>query len=614
MSRKLSKSILSRDEISLLRNSEEPRNSELYGNLFAILNDLSNIKAITMDDLVMLDEKGKAALTHNKKTLLDTVIKEWYAERVSEEDPSKQVKCGLCNTPNKYLYYIRNRRNGKLLNVGSHCITKFPGIEGYIEQRKQLRDIQKGQLIVARRNEFYSKADNPEMAIERAQDYFNSLPILLPWTIYSKLKDTIDRMALIYSKYVNEGKKPFNSEYTSFDLFNLAVKQFNSLKDQAEIFITERQEDSLICKRREINWMLKNNQQNLLKYISEHDGLYNVDSLRQIGSVDFLKDNIDVVLLKSQLLTVEIKNIDEYGIQLVVNKFGYQEPLLYTAQIKEFMYHIGARSIIDSSYSFSDKEILAISTMTFTYKNLISVLNYIFAIVISYGCVLLLDESTMSLFLCRRGDRAIRRFDPRIFLNTYSKYVLESDTSIKKFLFGMIKGNNSTKWISKAEQEKQGIDEKIGKLYREQYLIQKEYHTRKIGNKLFEATIYPTTKDAVSEKVKVDFDHPSYIRIPLEKLRINQNSLKRVDYAILLKEDVDDKYHKNDLLFIQNTSIVQNGNIIFYTTKSLGFVIKSCEITNEKGTDKINKYLEDREQIQTYGKILYVYHDFTLKK
>ena len=29
MSRKLSKSILSRDEISLLRNSEEPRNSEL---------------------------------------------------------------------------------------------------------------------------------------------------------------------------------------------------------------------------------------------------------------------------------------------------------------------------------------------------------------------------------------------------------------------------------------------------------------------------------------------------------------------------------------------------------------------------------------------------------
>ena len=267
MSRKLSKSILSRDEISLLRNSEEPRNSELYGNLFAILNDLSNIKAITMDDLVMLDEKGKAALTHNKKTLLDTVIKEWYAERVSEEDPSKQVKCGLCNTPNKYLYYIRNRRNGKLLNVGSHCITKFPGIEGYIEQRKQLRDIQKGQLIVARRNEFYSKADNPEMAIERAQDYFNSLPILLPWTIYSKLKDTIDRMALIYSKYVNEGKKPFNSEYTSFDLFNLAVKQFNSLKDQAEIFITEHQEDSLMCKRREIDWMLKNNQQNLLKYI-----------------------------------------------------------------------------------------------------------------------------------------------------------------------------------------------------------------------------------------------------------------------------------------------------------------------------------------------------------
>ena len=248
MSRKLSKSILSRDEISLLRNSEEPRNSELYGNLFAILNDLSNIKAITMDDLVMLDEKGKAALTHNKKTLLDTVIKEWYAERVSEEDPSKQVKCGLCNTPNKYLYYIRNRRNGKLLNVGSHCITKFPGIEGYIEQRKQLRDIQKGQLIVARRNEFYEKVNNPEAMIEEAQSYFDNLPILLPWDLYAKLKDTINRMAFIYSKYVNEGKKPFESAYTSFELFELAVKQIDILKEKASIFITEHQNDFLICK------------------------------------------------------------------------------------------------------------------------------------------------------------------------------------------------------------------------------------------------------------------------------------------------------------------------------------------------------------------------------
>lgn len=162
MGRKTTKSILSRDEMSLLLNSEEPKNIKLYGNLYSIICDLPKLKAVTLEQLPDIDNKAKAALTYNKKTFIDTVIREWYAERVSEEDPAQKVRCELCNTPNKYLYYIRNRKNNTLLNVGSRCITKFPGIEGYVEQKKQLSQIHKGHQIIKRRNEFYEHFPNYE--------------------------------------------------------------------------------------------------------------------------------------------------------------------------------------------------------------------------------------------------------------------------------------------------------------------------------------------------------------------------------------------------------------------------------------------------------------------
>ena len=71
MSRNLTKSILSRDEISLLLNSEETKNKSLYGNLFDVLNAIKNMKAVAISDLQNLDidKTAIAALTYNKKSL-----------------------------------------------------------------------------------------------------------------------------------------------------------------------------------------------------------------------------------------------------------------------------------------------------------------------------------------------------------------------------------------------------------------------------------------------------------------------------------------------------------------------------------------------------------------
>ena len=61
MSRKTTKSIISRDEISLLLNSEEPKDTKLYGNLYSVLSNLQNLKAVSLDQLSDIDNKAKAS-------------------------------------------------------------------------------------------------------------------------------------------------------------------------------------------------------------------------------------------------------------------------------------------------------------------------------------------------------------------------------------------------------------------------------------------------------------------------------------------------------------------------------------------------------------------------
>ena len=266
----MGKTVLTLDEINLLKNSEELKDTNLYGNLYDCILKLQNPKATSLESIPNLDDLGRAALTINKKTLIDNVIKEWYAEKVSEEDPNKKVHCGLCNTPNKYLYYIRNRKNQTLLNVGSRCILKFPGLEGYIEKKQQLNEILKGHQIVNRRNEFYAKFPSVENTISESEKYFSTLPILLPYKLYCDLQSTIEKMRQIYSKYVQEGKKPFESKLTSFELFQSELEHYHSYQDAANRFIKEHITDRLICKRPEIDWLIANKKLKLLQQIAEN--------------------------------------------------------------------------------------------------------------------------------------------------------------------------------------------------------------------------------------------------------------------------------------------------------------------------------------------------------
>ena len=116
------------DEINLILSSEEAKNTQTYGNLFQVLLNSNLKKGVKIEYIKGLDKKAYNTLVYNKDILKKNVESEWNAERVIKTDNDKKIKCSLCNTPNKYIFFIKNKINGKVLNVGSSCIKKFPFI------------------------------------------------------------------------------------------------------------------------------------------------------------------------------------------------------------------------------------------------------------------------------------------------------------------------------------------------------------------------------------------------------------------------------------------------------------------------------------------------------
>lgn len=613
MSRKTTRSVLSLDEINLLRNSEEPKNEQLYGNLYNVLNSLNSHKALALDEMDSLNDVGKAALTYNKESLIDSVKKEWYTEAVSDIDPKQKIRCGLCNTPNKYLFFIRNRINNNRLNVGSLCMTKFPGIEGYTEYKQQLNHIQKNQKVILRRTEFHAAFPDVQNIIESSSKYFNSLPILLPKDLYYPLKEVVSRIEIIYNQYVIHGKKPFETTFGSLKLFQLAIDQYNKLKQQANKFVQENISDPFVCKRAEIDWLISNNKEYLINEISSNNGRYTKLTISNIYSYEFIRNNFEIFTSKNTATQLKISmpaDKFETNIYVSFNKIGYNPSVAFKIRFEDFMLKIGGQSLFDEQFIYSGKEILSISSVVNSRANLESVLAYIANIMNRLNYIFLFDDRTNYLYLFRKADCAISRIEPNTFLRSYSKYILDSDETIKKYLLYMVSNIKKTSWTSKEQQGINGLYDKISKLYKEQYESSNLYETKNSNaqTNYLEIPVYHN-KRVSTNKSKIDFFKPEYVKIHKSKLNMKPNKYRFIDYAIVnVCDNMLPWFENGDLLLIQSKAKLRDDDIaliaadgICHIGKYRGMPILKAIILNLNMPDEISI---DTNDIAYSGKII----------
>ena len=468
MSRQLTKSILSRDEISLLLNSEEPKNESLYGNLFEVLKNVTDLKAISLArlDELKLDEAAKAALTYNKKSLMSNVNNEWYVEAESAEDESKKVRCGLCNTPNKYLFYIRNRINNRQLNVGSSCMKKFPSIEGYSDYKEQLNKTIRTQQSITRRTKFHEHFPNAKDILDSTSFYFDNLPILLPNTLYFPLRDTAKMIRIIYRDYVNYGRKPVDNHKDSFELFEEYVGQFYRLKHRADDFVRKNISNKFICRRDELDWLLTNKKTDLITAMTLNNGCYTQEVVKKMTYYKFLQRYFAMFNKARNTSNITIYNIQNENdtFRFTIKNCGCM--FAYSIDKKRFMLNIGHKCMFEPHYHFQNADLFKVSTIMINQANLQNVLDIIEDKLNSFGYYILIDDVTNDIFLYKKLDKSIKEFTLKNFLKTYSLYAIQKSNDIYRTISLLTSKN----WISFEKQEKIGMDTKIGQMYYYKYI------------------------------------------------------------------------------------------------------------------------------------------------
>lgn len=468
MSRKTTKSILSRDEISLLKYSEEIKNTDLYGNLYDTLLHITELEAVTLNELVEygLNDTGVTMLTHNKGKLIDDITHEWYVESKSAEDPDKKIRCGLCNTPNRYLFYIRNRLNNVQLNVGSSCMKKFSEIEGYTNHKYELGKIQRNQRERARWLRFYEKFPEAENIIDSANFYFDNLPILLPYKIYFRLEELVRLLHIIHIQYIKYGQAPKGFQKDPFELFDETVNEYNKLKIKADDFIKNNINKPFICKRTEIDWMIKHKNEQLLKKISLNSGIYSVDTLGEISSNDFVSKNFSLFTkrISSQFIILIRPEDDDNYIHFAV-KQGNE--YLYNVSIKRFMRQIGAKCFFDPDFMIEEQELFKISKIAVSNKTLDYVIESLKDDLDKMRYALLVDDYAENVYLYHKFRKEIKGFTYAQLLQLFDLNKIRKHKGNKDFIDFLI---TYKKWTTLEEQGRMGLDEKIQNLYYQQYI------------------------------------------------------------------------------------------------------------------------------------------------
>lgn len=468
MSRKISKSILSRDEISLLLNSEEPKNKSLYGNLFSVLSNIKNLKAVSLEhlDKLNLDTYARAALTYNKKSLMSNVNAEWFVESESSEDESKKIRCGLCNTQNKYLFYIRNRINNRQLNVGSSCMKKFPNIEGYSDYKYEMNKTIRTQQAISRRSKFHEHFPNVKEILDSTSFYFDNLPVLLPNALYFPLRENVKMLRLIYRDYVNSGKKAFNTSTDSFTLFAEHLNQFNQLKSKADSFVRKNIGKYLICKRDELDWLIANKKSDLITMITLNNGCYTEEVVKKMTYYKFLQRYFKRFSKSNKYSNIHFININNENEPF---RFGIENHgciFLYDINIKKFMMNIGYKCIFEEFYHFEYSELFQNASIVISQTNLQNIFDIVEDKLVKFGYYILVDDTTSDIYLYKKENKSIKEFTSKKFINFYSTYAIQKSNEIYRFI-SLLTAKN---WITLDQQEKTGTDEKIKNLYFHKYI------------------------------------------------------------------------------------------------------------------------------------------------
>lgn len=453
--------LITKQEMVLIKNSEEAKNTDIYGNLYSCLEAYTDLTKSKLNKDLVFDSKARVTLTNNKKLLMKNIEDEWYSKS-SCLVATSDVFCQLCGTKNKFVCYIVNRLNGIELNVGRDCVTYFKTINGLDTVISSLHRAQRDHKKDTRRIEFEVREGDQIGFLKQAESTLAKFPILLPYNLSCDLKNTLadcNRAKNIYIKdgcNINEAFETFSTLRENFEyLHKKALKYFEAVKDHP-----------LICNRNLATWII-NNYPHVQEVVEKNDGFLNEESLRYIYEPDFVRSKIPVFKAHFDSSDVKIIGVEGDVIRFFIKNDMYFQPVTFIVTIKDFMKHIGSKCLTNNHYKYINKNLLC-AKIENTGTNFDTIYNSIVSVLKSNGYDFIIDSKTSQAYWEKRQSRTVafrrravaipdapiyKKTSKEELLKLLSNYLFEEDLLKQSSYILAREIDTSGRWITKSEKD-----------------------------------------------------------------------------------------------------------------------------------------------------------------
>lgn len=457
------KLLITQQEMTLIKNSNEVKDIELYGNMYSCIEDYKNLSQAELDNNAVFDKKARIVLLNpeNKKVMINKIMDEWYS--VKNFDVSESLlNCQLCGRRNKYIFYIRNKLTDVELHIGSDCVKNFPDITGIKQQRKALSQLQREQLQQKRKIEFEILEGNDINFIIDAENKFKDFPVMLPYKLYNEINNTLSQLNLSKTTYIKNG----GNLDEVFDVFCKLKDKFRNLYAQAIKHYDTVKNEPLVCDRETSIWLMKNNQ-SIWDKVSKNRGVFNVDTLAKVYDDRYISKKIKDIMKHLVDKDIKMINISKSFIHFSIKNSRYVYAITFTIPIRSFMERIGCYALTEPTYSFNKGTFNNIAIET-SNNNFHAVYNSVFTILNKKGYDFIVEEKTLQAYWkklpqyktrSRWSDHVVqsepmyKKSDIAQFLKTFSLFLLKDESYLEANFEIIKKGMEKGRvWISQQEK------------------------------------------------------------------------------------------------------------------------------------------------------------------
>ncbi|MGI6588957.1 MAG: hypothetical protein ACOX2N_09415 [Peptococcia bacterium] len=295
-------------------------------NDYPWLRDLLEQNEKISNELVKSFSKEKQEFI---KTMFQRILKlaseEWERDNSKAvkdlgKDKQNWIKCSLDNRPNRFVFYIKNYRNGISLNVGSECIEKFDLIS-----KKDRIQLQKEAIRTRRLAKLNKIIPNVEEIIKNWDRDLKKQLIIIPSNLSVPYIQVGDKAKELFNKILDE-------ESANVNELNSLLKQQKELLLKIDNYVNEHKDKPFIPNKKVEFWLKNKNTMEAREALENLQklGKTTIFSIHRIREKEFME--LLIPELNLVLKGVKVESADYL-------REGYVYYLLKQKDIKLFCKH-----------------------------------------------------------------------------------------------------------------------------------------------------------------------------------------------------------------------------------------------------------------------------------